>query len=218
MENTRVDAPDFSFKHELIRKGIHLSSLSIPIIYWYITRELALTILVPLTLAFVLVDTIKFFHEPTRRLYYRTFSFILRRHETEQNKKTFNGATWVLISATFCVWLFPKLIFVTAFSILIISDTASALFGRKFGRRRFKGKSLEGSLAFVLTAWIAILFTPKLLGTPLEYGIAFAAAVVGAIAEVLSYGIIDDNFAIPVSIGGVMWILLYWFYPGIPLY
>ena len=35
-------------RYEVARKAIHLSSLSIPVIYWFISRELALLLLVPL--------------------------------------------------------------------------------------------------------------------------------------------------------------------------
>ena len=41
-------------RYEIARKAIHLSSLSIPLIYWYISRDLALFLLVPLFSGFFL--------------------------------------------------------------------------------------------------------------------------------------------------------------------
>ena len=206
------------FEHEFIRKGIHLLSLSIPVVYYFVPRDVALTILVPITILALAIDIFKFIHKPTFALYYRLFGSILRKHEKIETKKTFNGATWVFISATCCVLIFPKLITITAFAILIISDTSAALIGRRFGTKKYRDKTLEGSTAFVLSAFIVIFFTPKVLNLPAEYFIAMISAVAGAIAEVFSFNIIDDNFAIPVSIGAVLWFLYAIFLPSLNIY
>lgn len=211
-------AEHVSFEFELMRKGIHMMSLSIPVAYYFIPKDLALMILVPLTLLFVIADVLRSFHEPSFRLYNRIFGRMLRAHEKTREKKTLNGASWVLLSATFCVLVFPKVITITAFAILIISDTLAALVGRRFGTRRFHDKSLEGSSAFVVSAIIVILFTPKVQYAPAEYFIAIVAAVIGAIAEVLSFDIIDDNFAIPVAIGAAMWLMYALFLPELNVY
>lgn len=202
-----------SFQYELVRKGIHMVSLSIPVLYYFISKPLALSILVPLTVLFVLADVLRSFHAPSFALYERIFGRMLRPHEKTLQKKTLNGASWVLISATFCVLVFPKLITITAFAILIISDTTAALVGRRFGTKKFNDKTLEGSSAFVFSAFIVILFTPKVAHAPAEYLIACISAIIGALAEVFSFDIIDDNFAIPVSIGAVLWLLYAIFLP-----
>ncbi len=207
-----------SFKSELLRKGIHLMSISIPVVYTFITRDQALLMLIPLTAVFLVADVLRSFHEPTFRLYHTIFGHMLREHEKTLEKKTLNGATWVLISATFCVLLFPKVITVTAFAVLIISDTTAALVGRRFGTRKYRGKTLEGSSAFVLSAILVILFTPKLTGTFTEYLIMSISAVVGAVAEVFSFDIIDDNFAIPVALGAALWLLYAVAFPGLNIY
>lgn len=216
--NSAGSAEHVSFEFELMRKGIHMMSLSIPVAYYFISKDLALMILVPMTLLFVVADVLRSFHEPSFRLYNRIFGRMLRPHEKTKEKKTLNGASWVLLSATFCVLVFPKVITITAFAILIVSDTVAALIGRRYGTRRFNDKSLEGSSAFVISAIIVILFTPKLQYAAAEYFIAIAAAVIGAIAEVLSFDIIDDNFAIPVAIGSAMWLMYVLFLPELNVY
>lgn len=207
-----------SFKNELLRKGIHLSSLSIPILYYYLDKQTALYLLLPVTVSFVIVDLLRSVHKPTFELYKRVFGSILRHHEQTVEKKTLNGASWVLISATLCVLIFPKVIAITAFTILIISDTVSALIGRKYGTKMFRGKTLEGSTAFVLSAAICILFTPKVGNAVGEYLIAFVAAIFGALAEVFSFDILDDNFAIPFTIGFTLWIFYAWLFPELNVY
>ena len=204
-----------SFRHELLRKGIHLSSLSIPVIYYFISRDLALALLIPVTALFLIGDLLRCFHRPSFELYQKIFGPMLRQHEKMPDRLTLNGATWVLISATICVLAFPKLITITAFSILIISDTTAALIGLRFGTKKYRDKTLEGSSAFVISAALVVLCTPKVAGLPGEYFIGIAAGILGAIAEVFSFNIVDDNLAIPIAIGICLWIMYAVFFPGL---
>jgi len=208
---------DHSYGTEVMRKSIHLTSLAIPVVYYFISKTAALSILVPLTLAFGLSDLARVFHPPTRNLYNRLFGFLLRARERSGERKRLNGATYVLLSAIVCVWLFPKVIVLTAFAILIISDTAAALVGRKFGRHPFFGKSVEGTAAFFLTALIVVAVAPKISYTPTEYLVGVAAALVGTLVELIS-GAVDDNLSIPISIGAVMWLLYVILLPSVDVF
>ncbi len=211
------EAATIEYRHEVIRKLIHLNSISIPIIYYHIEKQLALTILVPLTLAFLIVDVIRYYNPQVAKLFYKIFGFLLRKKEKDDKRTRLNGATNVLLSALFCIIVFPKLFFVTAFSVLIISDISSALIGRKFGKRKFFAKSLEGSAAFFISAVIVIFFTPKAEYLFMEYIIAIVAVFFGTIAESMSFEI-DDNLSIPITIGTVMWILYALLLPQINVY
>ncbi|MCC6397236.1 MAG: dolichol kinase [Bacteroidetes bacterium] len=200
-----LQSVETSYSSELIRKGIHLCSLSIPVIYYYISKDTALSILIPLTLAFGLTDLARLFLPSFRGLYHRFFGFLLRNRERNTDNRRLNGATYVLLSATLCVWLFPKVIVITAFAILIVSDSAAALIGRRFGRHPFFGKTREGTTAFLVTALLVVLLAPKILYLPTEYLIGALAALIGTFVELLSGDLIDDNLSIPLSISLVMW-------------
>jgi dolichol kinase len=212
-----IDGANIEYRAEIARKGIHLTSLSIPIIYYFIERDLALMLLVPVTLSFLAVDLLRYYHRPTADLFYRIFRFMLRKHELDEKTKRLNGATNVLLAATLCVIIFPKLIVLTAFSILIVSDTFAALIGRKFGRRKFIHKSVEGSTAFFLFALIVVALTPKVEYAAGEYAIGAVAAIAGTLIEAVSWKI-DDNLSVPFSVGIVMWILYMIFYPSVNLF
>ena len=212
-----INAADIDYKAEIARKAIHFCSLSIPIIYYFIERDLALMILVPVTLAFLTVDLLRYYHKPTADLFYRIFRFMLRKHELDHTAKRFNGATNVLIAATLCVIIFPKLIVLTAFPILIISDSVAALFGRRYGKRKFLQKSVEGSVALFIFALLVIYFTPKIEYSTEEYIIGMVAALVGTVVEAGSWKI-DDNLSIPLSVGVVMWGLYFILYPTVNLF
>jgi len=205
------------YRFELVRKSIHLCSLSIPIIYYLVPKSQALWMLGPVTAAFLIIDITRHYLLSVSRWFYSWFGWLLRRHEQDGIRKRLNGATYVLVSAMICVLAFPKIITVTAFAVLIISDTTSALIGRKFGKRRFFKKSLEGSVAFFVSAVLVVLVSPKIHYMGLEYAIGIVGAAVGMFVESIS-GKIDDNLTIPVSIGLVMWACYALFLPGVDVY
>lgn len=206
-----------SYTGELVRKAIHLSSLSIPIVYSFISASTALTILVPLTLLFGLADLARLLSPRFRRLYHTWVGWLLRAHEKNEDEKRLNGATYVLLSATIGILLFPKVIIITAFAILIISDSVAALVGRKFGRHPFMKKSLEGTLGFFASAVAVVCLSPKISYVPAEYTIGIAAALVGAIVEALPITL-DDNLSIPFSIGAAMWLMYGVFLPTLNVF
>lgn len=214
---THIDNGTIHYRDELVRKLIHLFSLSIPVIYYFIPSSTSIKILASLTVLALIVDGGRFISKSFAKIFYKIFGFLLRKHELDNEKKNLTGATYVLISALICALIFPKVIFVTAFSILIISDTMAALIGRKFGKRKLFRKSFEGTLSFFVSASIVVFLTPKIGNFPAEYIIGFIASFVGAIVENVSYGIADDNLTIPLSVGLIMWGLYLIIFPNLEL-
>jgi len=204
------------YKSELVRKGIHLCSLAIPIIYFFISQRFALTLLIPIAAAFLLTDIARHYSPAIGNWYYRWFGWLLRQHEQDRSVRRLNGATNILLSAVICVALFPKIIVLNAFAILIVSDTTSALVGRRFGKHRLFNKSLEGTLAFFLSAMLVVFLAPKLQHSVTEYLLWVAGAGVGAVTEA-SVTSIDYNISVPLAIGLVLWGLYSVFLPGLDL-
>ena len=191
----------------------------IPVIYYYTPKDTAIKILIPILLGFLIADLIRYYNSTAQKLFYKLFGFLLRKHERDHRAKHLNGATWVFISAFVCVLIFPKFITINAFAILILSDASAAIFGRKFGKHKLFDKSLEGTIAFIIASIPAVLVAPKVQNLPGEYLITMIAVVVGALFESASGRLkLDDNLAIPVSIGATMWILYSIFYPNLDLY
>jgi dolichol kinase len=209
-------AATIDYRHEVVRKGIHLVSLSIPIIYSFIDKTLALQILIPIMSGFLIVDLGRHASPSLAQWFYRWFGWLLRRHEQITGRWRLNGASNVMIAATLSILIFPKIIAINAFAILIISDTTSALIGRRFGKRRFLSKSLEGSASFLISAILVILVAPKVQYAVGEYWIGFVAAIVGTVVEASSIRI-DDNLSIPISVGITLWVLYSFLLPSIPL-
>ncbi len=208
---------EISYKQELRRKAIHMISLSIPIIYSFVTKEFALSILIPLTILSIITDYASRKKSKFRIFYHKLFGKILRPHEY-YDVFALNGATWVLISATICVIIFPKILVVTGFSVLIISDICSALIGRRYGKHKiFVDKSFEGMVAFWVSGIIVIFILGLILQAPWTYyAFGVLGVLVGGVAESASTMMrVDDNLAIPISTAIIMWIgsyisLIYW--------
>ena len=198
---------EISFTQELLRKGIHLISLSIPILYIFVDKTTALYILAPLAFLALIIDLLSKFRNPVRLYLYKFFRRMLRSHET-QDKLILNGASWVLISATLCVLIFPKILMIVSFTILIISDISAALIGRKFGKHPiFINKSLEGTTAFIISALVIVIIYGVVFAAPWTYyASAVIAAILGGLIEAISPIIkVDDNLSIPVGIGFILW-------------
>ncbi len=115
-----------------------------------------------------------------------------------------NSSTW------YCTALFTLAIVcarpacVAGVAVLALADPAAGFVGRRWGRTRIRhGRSLEGSLAFVVAGTVAAalaltLFERVPVGTAVLQ--AAAAALAGALAEIVSSKL-DDNLTIPLAAG-----------------
>ncbi|MBN2800061.1 MAG: hypothetical protein JXX28_13030 [Deltaproteobacteria bacterium] len=129
----------------------------------------------------------------------RSLRLIAREHE----RYRVNSATWFGTAAAILLLTTPGYPGVLGLVALSVGDPAAAIIGRRFGRTRLRsGRSLEGTLAFVVAAlllavpWVVFLrpeiaLLPGLVAT-------LGAVVVGAVVELFADRV-DDNLAIPVS-------------------
>ncbi len=186
---------------EFQRKAIHLSFLVVPLAYLYgVPKHLVRDVLLAATVVAIGLELLRL-HEPRVRMYFRQFfGNLIRRHE----KRTLLGSTYMLIAALVSVEIFAKPVCVAALGCLILGDTAASLVGRNWGRLRPFGskKSLEGSLACLAAS---LAFSWGVVHLPLS--VALPGALVGTLFEILPLPL-DDNFAIPLSAGFTMKLLM----------
>lgn len=181
----------------------------IPAIYLQIEHQTGIMVLLGMTLTSLLIDVLLHYHGPTRRLMLRVFGAMLRPHERTSERFLLTGASWVLIAATLTFSLFPEVISVTAFTVLIVSDTVAALVGRRFGTRRFFDKSLVGSISFAVSAIGVVAFYGNLFTAPISFVVCgIVASVVASTVEASSTRLkVDDNLSIPFSFAITMVLL-----------
>ncbi len=194
------------FSQELWRKAFHLVSLSIPTIYIFVPKPTAIVILLVITSIAVVIDILIKKENVVQKIIFKIFGKIFRKYE--KSRFVFNGATWMLISATINVLIFPKLFTIVSFYVLVFSDASAALFGKRFGHTRFLNKTLEGSLAFFLSAFIVILLCTFAFNGSIVFLLSgIAAILLATFVEASSAFLrVDDNLGIPLAISFILWL------------
>jgi glycerol-3-phosphate acyltransferase PlsY len=144
----------------------------------------------------VVVDLLRLSDRKLRRFFLRLFRSLIRSHEEEH----LLGSTYFMIAALLSVLAFDEAITVAALTFLVIGDTAAAVIGKKYGKPRYWGKSLQGSLACFASC---VLIGAAVLGNP---WVILAGAATAAVAEALPLPM-DDNMRVPIFSGLVMQIV-----------
>lgn len=129
--------------------------------------------------------------------------FELTAHPHERHR--INSATWYATALVLMVLLFPPYASVAGLAVLGAGDPVAALVGRRWGRVSLvHGRTLEGTLAFVLVgalaALVILLVWHPFAPWPTLLLVSAGGAVAGAVAELLSVRL-DDNFTIPLAAG-----------------
>jgi dolichol kinase len=188
--------PEIAYRQEVLRKLIHLSSLWIPVAVYFLDRIHAVALFALLAVGMLAYEFVRRRDGALSALLNNMFGSILRAHE----KKSFAGATWMMIGVLL-VLAFPKMVAVTSLTVLVVSDTAAALVGRKYGRTKLvSGKSLEGTLAFFVSGLLCVSLVCALTGG----GVVFIAGAIGvalaALAELFTQKIrLDDNISVTLA-------------------
>jgi dolichol kinase len=180
---------------EIKRKIVHLATLILPVGYALSSEETVILFLVPFFLALLLVDFVRHFHSGMASLFEKYF---FRRVLREEEKFTFMGSTYFIFSTILTILLFPKSIAIVSLLILILSDTAAAIIGKWRGRVRMFGKTLEGSLAFLITSLLIVWIYPNL-----NRSLGSLAALGATVIELLPIKV-NDNLTIPLVAGAIL--------------
>ena len=213
MENALKMTVEISYKEELKRKAVHLSSL------WMV----AATLLLPYFFTygrpigcglFAALLLLTLFSEHSfanggrylGRLYGMLFGRMLRK-EVRPGMWIVSGGAFVLAAALLANILFPPHIAAPSLAVMLTGDAAAALIGRKFGRHRApNGKSWEGVAAFVIAGYAVLALVNWLSGGPdTFYYAGIPAVILAAGAELFEKQLhLDDNFSIPLCVGAVL--------------
>lgn len=193
-----------NFYAEIARKSIHLSSIWIPFVYLYASRELMLSILIPLAVLALAIDFSRRFFPSLNNLINHYLGYMMRSEEKEQF--AFSGATNLLAAASLTIVIFSQEIAIFALSVLMISDSCAAIVGRKFGKLCLVGsKSIEGSVSFFVSSIMVYYFFNICYSFSLPFKLSLISMFASMIVELFAKKIrIDDNFAIPLVIGAVL--------------
>ena len=186
-----------TYKHELYRKGVHLSSSIFPFMLYLLGKQFFLIYILPFMVICIFLDYAKSSFQIINNIYFYFFRIVTR--SSEYKKPT--GATWVFTGIILTVLLFKENIAITSLIILSISDSMAAIIGLKFGKTKLFSKTLEGSFAFYLSTFLIISITTNL---PLSYAILIS--IVTTFSELVKLKI-NDNVIIPLTAGLLLMIV-----------
>jgi dolichol kinase len=207
-------------KEEINRKLLHLFALAMPIGIFYIPRIEWVSLWVPPIVLFflfgasLLLEVLRFRYPNTRALFLKYFQFLLRKNE----RRNFTGATYLIGGAALSSLVFvhaPHISFVML-TLFILGDAMAAIVGQSLGRIRFLGKTVEGSLACLLTCILlfSLLFPriPLLFetwGHPVSWAYMLGTSFLITLLELIPVKItrnryLNDNLYVPIATGLIM--------------
>ena len=155
-----------------------------------------------------LVESTDKFHKFEEKLFNTVLESVgIRENEKDPTVPPF----YFLLSSLICLIFLGKEITVIVIITLSVGDALSALIGKKFGKHKIfwsKKKSIEGSVAFFVSTFIAIyvflyLFPSYIIFSPLI--LSLSAAFFGALIE--TEPTLTDNFSIPVFTGFMIYLV-----------
>lgn len=192
------------YRHEVYRKGIHLSSLWIPAMIYFGGTVVASTVFILLMAGELLLEYGNYKKWHWARVVFALPSLLfLRNKERQKQHFTITGGVYVLASSLICTLLFSNIIAAISLTVMLISDTLAALIGKAVGQRKiYKNKTLEGTTAFFVSALIiTMLFNPLYTFTYASVIACFVAVFMELFEQWFE---LDDNFSVPLAIGIIL--------------
>lgn len=118
-----------------------------------------------------------------------TFFRLFRHLASPREARRIASSTWYILGFLVVVVLFPRHAAVSGVLVLALCDPVASYLGQRWGRRRFLGGTMLGSVAFAATALV-------LLGLRHPLPAALGGTAVATLAERLSWPL-DDNLTLP---------------------
>ncbi|WP_250310805.1 diacylglycerol/polyprenol kinase family protein [Rickettsia endosymbiont of Oedothorax gibbosus] len=187
------------FKFEIQRKTFHLYSLIIPLFYLFSSKLIITTLLFLLTACVLYIDIARNYN-----LYIKKFTdrFLRKFMRPEERSGSFrlSGSSFMAIGFFLTALLFSKGLAISSWLILIIADCLAALVGTKLGKPLENGKSLEGSIAFLISAIFISMLVYFFIGYHTSFTVIIISSVVTTIGEFYAKDLlINDNLLIPLT-------------------
>jgi dolichol kinase len=126
------------------------------------------------------------------------FGKVAHPHEREH----VNSATWYATALVILAGCFSPLANAIGLAVLGVADPVAGMVGRRWGSWRLRsGRSVQGSLGFVVAGALAAFGAARVLYPEVAWTVALLAALAGAVAGAVAERVstrFDDNFSIPV--------------------
>ncbi|MCD6476795.1 MAG: hypothetical protein J7K26_01345 [Candidatus Aenigmarchaeota archaeon] len=176
-------------KLELRRQFVHMLAILFIFVFQFLGKWNTAILLFIGVILFIIIGKIR--TTKKIKIVQKFETNIIKKYERE-NEFPFKGAITLLLGIIFAILLFQENIAVACIVVLSISDSLSTIIGKIYGKHIILNSTIEGSIGFLISAFIILLFFTN----PLK---AFFVAIIGAIIELIPF--VDDNLIIPLVIG-----------------
>ncbi len=182
----------------LARKIWHAAGVaSMVLFYNYFGIVWSWIALTAAALTIIPFDLLRLRYPSWNRLAIRILGRFMRRHE----KHSTSGITFLICGTIVLLLLFKKDIVTLTLLFLAFGDPIASFFGIRFGRDKIIGnKTLQGTMAaFVVCSTIAaIYYYAENIMTERIFIVAPLSGLIGAMAELIPVGRLDDNLTFPI--------------------
>lgn len=181
----------------LARKVWHMSMVFLMFLAWSILPFwISMSLLILGWIAFVPADFIRLKNPDLNTKISNMFKLIMRQNEL--NKLA--GTTYLITGALLVTTLFPHAVVALSLLFLAFADPIASYVGIRYGKDKIFGhKSVQGFIAAFVVCFIAsglYLYYKNVSDYILV--ISLIAGLIGALAELIPLGKLDDNFSMPV--------------------
>jgi len=182
----------------LARRFWHFGGvLTIALLYWQIGPRVAALIALPVSAFLIALDIVRLQSPRLNRFLSGLFKPFLRSHELRR----LTGATYMAAGVSLIIVLYPKRVVLLTLLLLSVADPLASYVGIRFGKERLLGhKTLQGTLAAFLACFTITTVYCYGFGLMRErlFIVSLLAGWIGAMAELVPVGKLDDNFVFPV--------------------
>lgn len=189
------------------RKIWHMVGVSIiAALYAVLPEKISIIALVFTTLFAIAMDVIRLRKPAFNELVMSALGPVMRKSEIDR----FAGTTYLFSGVTLIAFIFPPQVVLLSILFLAFADPLASYWGIRFGKDKIFGdKSLQGTLAaFFVCAIITFAYLSANWILPDRiFVLSLLGGLIGALAELIPVGKLDDNFSLPVLSATALWLV-----------
>ena len=209
MTNTTVDAVDLKKRSDihLARKIWHMGGVAtIALVYANIPERLALILLTLLWVICVPSDFLRLRSPKFNDFVIHLFKPIMRQSEVSK----IAGTTYLITGVLLTAFIFPRDTVILTYLFLAFADPIASYFGIRYGKDKIFGeKSLQGTLAAFFVCALLSFGYFRIYGLMVDriFVVSLIGGLIGATAELVPIGKLDDNLTLPLLSASALWVV-----------
>jgi dolichol kinase len=175
-------------------------------VYHFLGSRISWILVLSISAVIIPVDILRQRHNGLNKVALRVFGPLMRRHESQ----ALSGMTYLFLGCMFLLVLNQKHLVTLTLLFLAFGDPIASFFGIRFGKDKIlANKTLQGTVAAFVTCTVlsAIYYYFNNLMTERLLIVAPISGLIGALAELIPIGKLDDNFTFPVVSSLLLWVL-----------